>query len=108
MRARPTRAELRARITEALVRDVGVSERMAQPFVESILGCFAGERQYFPAHERSYPTLQIKAALEAGTPVKRVMREYDVSRATLHRLFPGGLPGPQLQGSHSLPKVETK
>ncbi|HZF97959.1 MAG TPA: hypothetical protein VEY92_06900, partial [Pseudoxanthomonas sp.] len=89
---RPTRAELRARITEALVRDVGVSERMAEPFVESILGCFAGERQYFPASERAYPVMQIRAALERGALPKAVCREFSISRSLLHRLFPGGLP----------------
>ena len=34
-------------VTEALVRDVGVSERMAQPFVESILGCFAAIAAFY-------------------------------------------------------------
>lgn len=91
-RARSTAEQLRAKITEALIRDVGVSERMAQPFVDSILRCFAGEQPYFPAASREYPVLHIQAALEAGTSVKRVMREFDVSRAQLHRLFPGGLP----------------
>ena len=106
MKKRPTRAELRARITEALVRDVGVSERMAQPFVESILGCFAGERQYFPARERNYPVLQIKAALENGTSVRQVIREFDVSRSMLHKLFPGGLPMPRKSAESTvLPKV---
>src|SRR5690606_21886751 len=87
-----TRAQLREKITDALMRDVGVSERMAQPFVESILRCFAGEQPYFPAASKEYPIAQIRLALERGTPVKTVMREYRVSRSTLHRIFPGGLP----------------
>ena len=92
MKQRPTRAELRARITEALVRDVEVSERMAQPIVESILGCFAGEQPYFPASERSYPVMHIRAALERGASPKAVCREFSISRSLLHKLFPGGLP----------------
>lgn len=87
-----TRAQLREKITEALVRDVGVSERMAQPFVESILRCFAGEQPYFPAANREYPVNEIRRDLEQGMPVKRVMRAHRVSRTTLHKLFPEGLP----------------
>lgn len=96
-RAVATAEQLRAKITDALIRDVGVSEQMAQPFVDSILRCFAGEQPYFPAAPREYPVLHIRAALESGAPVKRVMQEFDVSRAQLHRLFPGGLPRPQEQ-----------
>lgn len=95
-RTAATSEQLRAKITDALIRDVGVSEQMAQPFVDSILRCFAGEQPYFPAAPREYPVLHIRAALEAGTPVKRVMREFDVSRSTLHKLFPGGLPRPEM------------
>lgn len=89
-----TRAQLREKITEALMRDVGVSERMAQPFVESVLRCFAGEQPYFPAANREYPIGEIRLALERGTPVKRVLREQRISRTTLHKLFPDGLPRP--------------
>jgi len=88
-----TRAQLREKITAALVRDVGVSERMAQPFVESILRCFAGEQPYFPAANREYPINEIRRDLQRGTPVKQVMRIHHVSRTTLHKLFPAGLPG---------------
>lgn len=95
-RAVATAEQLRAKITDALIRDVGVSEQMAQPFVDSILRCFAGEQPYFPAAPREYPVLHIRAALESGAPVKRVMREFDVSRSTLHKLFPGGLPRPEI------------
>ncbi len=104
-----TRTLLREKITEALMRDVGVSERMAQPFVDSIMRCFAGEKPYFPAANRDYPMLQIRAALEQGASVKRVMREFDVSRSTLHKLFPGGLPGREIgHVSAILGKTRTK
>lgn len=91
-RARQTDAQLRARILDAFTRDIGISERMAQPFVESVMRCFAGEQPYFPALPRTYPVMHIKAALERGVPVKRVISEFEVSRTTLHKLFPGGLP----------------
>lgn len=91
-RGHGSESQLRAKITDALIRDVGVSERMAQPFVDSIMRCFSGERLYFPAAPREYPVLQIRAALENGESVKRVMQAFDISRAQLHRLFPGGLP----------------
>lgn len=94
MRRKPreTEQQLRARIFEALIRDIGISERMAQPFVDSVMRCFAGEQPYFPARPREYPVMHIRAALENGVPVKRVLSEFEVSRTTLHKLFPGGLP----------------
>lgn len=91
-RERDTESELRERITEALIRDVGVSERMAQPFVESIIGCLAGQLVYVPTQGRDYPLLHIKAALERGDSVRAVCRAFNVSRRTLYRLFPEGLP----------------
>jgi len=108
-RRKESAEQIRVRILEAMQSDIGISEQMAQPFVESIMRCFAGERPYFPAHERSYPVLQIQAALERGTSVKQVIREFDVSRTTLYSLFPGGLPGPRNQGvSATLTKARTK
>lgn len=107
-RTRETEEQLRTRITDALVRDIGVSDRMAQPFVDSVMRCFAGERPYFPSHERVYPLMHIRAALENGVPLKQVMGEYKLSRAKLHRLFPGGLPKVQKAGlSQVMAKVET-
>lgn len=94
-RTRETEEQLRARITDALVRDIGVSERMAQPFVDSIMRCFAGERPYFPSNERAYPLLHIRAAFDQGATAKQVMRDFKVSRSMLHKLFPGGLPKAQ-------------
>lgn len=85
--------DLRRELTDAYVRDVGVSARMAQMFVESTLQCLAGRRFYVRQHQRSYPLLLIRSALERGAPVRRVMREFNVSRSKLHALFPGGLPG---------------
>ncbi|HEU0096422.1 MAG TPA: hypothetical protein VFQ52_08200 [Rhizomicrobium sp.] len=103
-----TAEQLRERIIGAMQKDIGISEQMAQPFVESIMRCFAGERPYFPASARTYPVLHIQAALQRGMPVKQVLREFDISRAKLHELFPGGLPVPQKGGvSTSLAKMET-
>lgn len=93
-----TRAQLREKITEALVRDVGVSERMAQPFVESILRCFAGEQPYFPAANREPPVSEIRVALENGESRRSVMRRYRISRVTLHKMFPEGVPKPLQTG----------
>lgn len=94
-RTRETDAQLRERILDAFTRDIGISERMAQPFVDSVMRCFAGEQPYFPALPKTYPVMHIQAALERGIPVKRVLSEYDLSRSLLHKLFPGGLPKAQ-------------
>ncbi|ATS54049.1 hypothetical protein [Xanthomonas citri] len=102
--ARPSESadQLRERILQAMQQDIGISEQMAQPFVESIMRCFAGERPYFPTAARSYPLDTIRAALERGLSPRQVMREFDVSRSKLHELFPGGLPvshqGKRLRG----------
>jgi len=99
---------LRERILSALQQDIGISAAMAKPFVESVMGCFAGERPYFPAKSRAYPVSQIRAALESGIPVKQVMRTFDVSRSKLHDLFPGGLPRRSSRAaSTELSKMET-
>lgn len=87
-------SRLRRQLTDAFVRDVGVSERIAQMFVDSVVACLRGQRWYVPKDRRSWPLLLIRSALERGVPVKRVMREFDISRQHLHRLFPGGLPRP--------------
>lgn len=100
-RKRETDQQLRERIEDAMVRDVGISSRMAQPFVESVMRCFAGQQPYFPSAPRDYPVLQIRAALERGVSVKTVMRDYDVSRSKLHQLFPGGLPKGHVSGADS-------
>ena len=109
-RKRETEQQLRERIQQQMVRDIGISPHMAVPFVESVLRCFAGERPYFPATARDYPVLHIRAALERGASVDEVMREFDISRATLHRIFPGGLPKLHDASGDSQPlaKIETR
>ncbi|MEA9550526.1 hypothetical protein [Xanthomonas campestris] len=98
--ARPSESaeQLRERILRAMQQDIGISEHMAQPFIESIMRCFAGEQPYFPSVVREYPVLLIRAALERGEPVKAVMRSFDISRSKLHQLFPGGLPTRENRG----------
>lgn len=91
-RRKETAEQLRDRILASMREDIGISEHMARPFVESVMRCFAGEQPYFPATAREYPVGAIRAALERGAAVKSVMREFEVSRSTLHKLFPGGLP----------------
>jgi len=88
--------QLRERIMAAMLADVGISERMAQPLVDSVMDCLAGEQLYFPARKRTrqYPMDAIREALLRGTPVKKVLREFELSRSKLHALFPGGLPKP--------------
>ncbi len=86
--------QLRERLMAAMLADIGISERMAQPFVESVMDCFAGEQLYFPARARVrvYPVDEISAALLNGATVKHVLKRFGMSRSKLHSLFPGGLP----------------
>jgi len=93
MAARKETAEqLRTRILDAMRQDIGISEQMAQPFVESIMRCFAGERPYFPAEQRVPDVLRIQRDLEAGVAPERVCDKHGLSRRSLFRMFPGGLP----------------
>ncbi len=94
-RRRNSADELRATLTEALLRDVGISERMSAPIIDSVMRCCAGQQVYFPAMERTYPVGRIAASLQAGRTPKQVCDEFDMSRRQLNRLFPGGVPGPR-------------
>lgn len=76
----------------AMQADIGISERMALPFVESVMKCFAGERTYFPVEPRKYPVESIRNALMNGDPASQVCRKFGLSRRQLNRLFIGGLP----------------
>lgn len=95
---RETRDQLRERILAAMLADIGISERMAQPFVESVMQCFAGEQPYFPAVNREPPVSEIRVALENGESRRSVMRRYRISRVTLHKMFPEGVPKPLQTG----------
>lgn len=88
--------QLRYRIMAAMVADIGISERMARPFVDSVMDCFAGEQLYFPTRTRprAYPVEEIREVLLSGTHVKHVLKKFGISRSKLHSLFPGGLPKP--------------
>lgn len=83
---------LRARLVRALVDDIGISERLAAQFIGSVMRCLEGQRPYVNKPRRVYPVALIRASLEEGATVKRVCRNYRISRSKLHALFPGGLP----------------
>ena len=87
---------LRKELVQGIVDDLGVPEALALPYANSVLAYlqreYPSQRLYIPAPSRQYDLLQIAAALESGAPISRVCRDHAVSRATLYRLFPGGLP----------------
>jgi len=90
---------LRRDLVRGIVEETGVTEAVAMPFANSILAYLqrtrAGERLYIPQPPRQYDLLQIQHDLESGIPVHRVCRRHGLSRTTLHKMFPGGLPLPQ-------------
>jgi len=90
-RKKETSEQLRERILQAMKAQIGISERMALPFVDVVLDCFAGERLYFPAKARSYPLGELQKRLERGDSVDAICKDHGLSRRQLHRLFPGGL-----------------
>lgn len=87
---------LRVELVRALVAEAGMREVVALPIADSLLAYLqrehGGERLYIPQPCRQYDVLQIEAALKRGWTVARVCREFSISRASLYRLFPDGLP----------------
>lgn len=91
---------LRRELVAAIVGETGMREVLAVPLADSLLAYlqreYGGQRMYIPAPARLYPMLQIEAELRQGADVDDVCRRYGISRRTLRRLFPGGLPVPKL------------
>lgn len=87
---------LRSDLVRGIVEETGVTEAVALPFANSILAYLQrtrpGERLYIPQPPRQYDLLQIQADLQRGISVNRVCRRHGLSRSTLKRMFPGGLP----------------
>jgi Mor family transcriptional regulator len=89
---------LRREIVAAIVSGTGMREVLAVPLADTVLAYlqteYGGQGLYIPAPPRSYPLLQIEAELRQGAEPADVCRRYNLSRRTLFRLFPGGLPQP--------------
>lgn len=87
---------LRSELVRGIVEETGVTEAVALPFANSILAYLQrtrpGDRLYIPQPARQYDLLQIQADLERGLSVNRVCQRHGLSRSTLKRMFPGGLP----------------
>lgn len=87
---------LRRELVAAIVEGTGMREVLAMPLADTLLAHlqneYGGQRLYIPAPPRQYPILQIEAELRQGLPPAEACRRYGISRRTLRRLFPGGLP----------------
>jgi Mor family transcriptional regulator len=87
---------LRRELVGAIVAQTGMREILAVPLADIVLAHlqteYGGQSLYIPAPPRSYPLLQIEAELRQGEDPIDVCRRYNLSRRTLFRLFPGGLP----------------
>ena len=96
---------LRSEFVRALVEDIGMREVIALPFANALLSYFQreypGQQLYIPAPPRQYDLLQIHAALERGDSPSKVCRDFSMSRRTLFRLFPSGLPKPPESGAQA-------
>lgn len=89
---------LRRELVGAIVQETGMREVLAVPIADSLLTWlqreYPGQSLYIPAPPRQYDVLQIQAALERGDAIAAVCRANAISRTTLYKLFPGGLPRP--------------
>lgn len=99
---------LREEIVRGIVDQLGVPEALAMPYADSILTYlqreYPGQRLYIPAPTRQYDVQEIADALGRGASIARVCREHGISRPTLYRLFPDGLPLPSTSLVSSLGK----
>ncbi len=89
-------AALRQQLVGAIADQTGMREPLCEPFADAVLSYLqrehGGTHLYVPAAPRQYDLLMIQAQLERGDSVSRVCMEHAMSRTTLYRLFPGGLP----------------
>lgn len=93
-------AQLRQLAVRAIVERTGLLEALAQPFADAVIAGlqaeYGGDRLHIPklrtramhAERREV----IRADLESGLATRDVRVRHGVSRAALHRMFPGGLP----------------
>lgn len=89
--------DLLREITSSIVLKTGSSEQIAMHYAAAVMDCLqtrkaANGMVYVGAPPRRLDALQIRAALERGDSERAVCRRHGISRRTLHRLFPGGLP----------------
>lgn len=99
MREADPYTDLLRELTSAIVLKTGTREQIAMQYAAAVMDCLqerkaANGSVYVGAAPRQFDVLQIRAALERGESISRVCRSFGVSRATLYRLFPGGLPEP--------------
>lgn len=94
--------ELRRLLVRGLCEQLGLTEtgamQFANPLVTFLQREYAGEQLYIPKPARQHDLLQIMAQLEAGLSPRTVCEHHGISRRTLQRLFPQGLPAPRKTG----------
>ncbi|KRG43212.1 hypothetical protein ARC78_07550 [Stenotrophomonas pictorum JCM 9942] len=91
---------LRRLVVRGIVEQTGLNEEHAMPYATAVVAVlqteFGGERLHIPkappSAAQSERQLRIQRDLESGMPVNQVRIRHGVSRSTLHRMFPGGLP----------------
>src|SRR5580765_8328838 len=96
-RNRESYDELMRKITTALVVKTGSGEQIAQHYARAVMELLQEEKAangsfYVPSPPQQIDVLQVRAALERGESPKKVCSDNAMSRRTLDRLFPGGLP----------------
>lgn len=88
--------QLRQSLVAAISDQTGMRESIAMPFADAVLAYLqrehGGGHLYIPAPQRQYDLMQIRAQLERGESISRVCMEHAMSRTTLYKLFPGGIP----------------
>jgi Mor family transcriptional regulator len=90
---------LHRELVGAIVQETGMREVLAVPIADSLMAYlqreYPGQKLYIPAPARQYDVLQIRASLERGDTPAEVCRSHALSRSTLYKMFPEGLPKPR-------------
>lgn len=91
---------LRRLVVRGIVEQTGLNEEHAMPYATAMVTVlqreFGGERIHIPKAAANCTDVDrqelIQRDLESGVSVNQVRLRHGVSRSTLHRMFPGGLP----------------
>lgn len=88
--------QLRRQFVNGMCRDLRCSEDLAMPFANAaldvMLDIYGGSRLSVPKPTRELRAERIQRELSRGDDLATICERHAISRRTLNRLFPGGLP----------------
>ena len=88
--------DLLREMTRAIVEQTGTREEIARQYADAVMHCLQDRKAangyvYVGTPQRQYDVLQIRASLDRGDGIRKVCRDFGISRTKLFELFPGGI-----------------